>query len=51
IGEISVGSTPINTPKKQLIITIGAVTGFILSVFLVLLMQFIRGDEAITSKA
>jgi len=50
IGEIGVGTTPINTPKKQLIITVGAVTGFILSIFLVFLMQFIRGDEAAANK-
>lgn len=50
IGEISVGTTPINTPKKQLIIAVGAVTGFVLSIFLIFLMQFIRGDETTASK-
>lgn len=50
IGEIGVGTTPINTPKKQLIITVGAVTGFILSIFLVFLMQFIHGDETTVSR-
>ncbi|MBN2965572.1 hypothetical protein JWV37_12340 [Sulfurospirillum sp. T05] len=51
IGEISAGTTPINTPKKQLLIVVGAMTGFIFSIFLVFLMQFIRGDEATASKA
>lgn len=50
IGEIITSKSPV-APKKKLIVMVGAVTGFIFSIFLVFLMQFIRGDEATASKA
>lgn len=43
ISEIKVGSEPINTPKKNLIISVAFVTGLILSIFLVFFMEFIKG--------
>ncbi|MFY9070700.1 Wzz/FepE/Etk N-terminal domain-containing protein [Aliarcobacter butzleri] len=42
IGDIIISNEPINKPKKSLIITAAFVTGFILSIFLVFFMQFIR---------
>lgn len=41
IGDIVINNTPINTPKKSLIVIVAFVTGFILSIFLVFFMQFI----------
>lgn len=43
IGNISISNKAINTPKKKLIVVVSFVTGFILSVFLVFLMNFIQG--------
>ena len=42
VGEININNNPINKPKKKLIFVISFVTGFILSVFLVFFMEFIR---------
>ena len=50
VGDVITSESPV-APKKKLIVVVGAVTGFILSIFLVFLMQFIRGDEATASKA
>ena len=41
IGEIKVSDTPINMPKKRLIVVVAFITGFILSIFLVFFLQFI----------
>ena len=51
IGNISISNKAINTPKKKLIIVVAFVTGFILSIFLVFLMNFIQGfkEEKINS--
>jgi capsular polysaccharide biosynthesis protein len=43
IGDTSINNTPINTPKKKLIVIVAFITGFILSIFLVFFMQFISG--------
>ena len=45
IGELTISNTPINTPKKKLIVTVSFVTGLILSIFLVFFLEFIRNDE------
>jgi len=45
IGDISISDTPVNTPKKKLIVVVAFVTGFILSIFLVFFLAFIRNDE------
>ncbi|MCT7605861.1 hypothetical protein [Aliarcobacter butzleri] len=42
IGEIIISNEPINKPKKSLIIATAFVTGFILSIFLVFFIEFIR---------
>jgi len=42
IGELKIDDKPINTPKKKLIVVVAFVTGFILSIFLVFFMQFVR---------
>ncbi|MBF7066150.1 Wzz/FepE/Etk N-terminal domain-containing protein [Aliarcobacter butzleri] len=42
IGDITISNEPINKPKKSLIITVAFVTGFILSIFLVFFIEFIR---------
>ena len=42
IGDIVIGYEPINKPKKLLIVIVGFVTGFIMSIFLVFIMQFIN---------
>ncbi|MDK2046959.1 Wzz/FepE/Etk N-terminal domain-containing protein [Aliarcobacter butzleri] len=42
IGDIIISNEPINKPKKSLIITVAFVTGFILSIFLVFFMQFVK---------
>ena len=42
IGDIIISNEPINKPKKSLIITVAFVTGFILSIFLVFFIEFIR---------
>lgn len=41
IGDININPNPINKPKKQLIILSSFITGFILSIFIILIMQFI----------
>ncbi|MGB7403226.1 MAG: Wzz/FepE/Etk N-terminal domain-containing protein [Arcobacter sp.] len=43
IGSITVDDSPINKPKKKLIVTVAFVTGFILSILLVFLIEFIKG--------
>lgn len=45
IGEIHINNTPINVPKKKLIIVVAFVTGLILSIFFVFLLEFIRGEK------
>ncbi len=46
IGKTIINNTPINTPKKKLIVTVAFVTGFILSIFLVFFLEFIaKSDE------
>lgn len=42
IGDIMISNEPINKPKKSLIVTIAFVTGFILSIFLVFFIEFVR---------
>ncbi|MCT7592496.1 Wzz/FepE/Etk N-terminal domain-containing protein [Aliarcobacter butzleri] len=42
IGDIIISNEPINQPKKSFIITVAFVTGFILSIFLVFFIEFIR---------
>ena len=41
IGEISISNQPINLPKKKLIVIVSFVSGLILSIFLVFLLNFI----------
>ena len=43
VGKIKIEDTPINKPKKKLIVAVAFVTGFILSIFLVFFMEFIKG--------
>lgn len=43
VGNIVINSTPINQPKKLLIVTVAFVSGLILSVFLVFFIEFIKG--------
>ncbi len=43
MGSITVDDSPINKPKKKIIVTVAFVTGFILSIFLVFFIEFIRG--------
>lgn len=48
IGDIIISNEPINKPKKSLIVTVAFVTGIILSIFLVFLIQIfynIRKEE------
>lgn len=45
IGEITIGNTPINMPKKTLIVAVAFVTGLILSIFFVFLLEFIRAEK------
>lgn len=40
IGDIQIDNNQINNPKKTLIVVVSFVTGFILAVFLVFIMQF-----------
>ena len=42
VGDINIGNEPVNKPKKKLILAVSFVTGFILSIFLVFFMEFIR---------
>lgn len=42
IGNIVIDDTPINKPKKLLIVVVSFVSGFILSIFLVFFMQFVN---------
>lgn len=42
IGTIVINNTPINTPKKKLIVTVSFVTGFILSIFIVFFIEFVN---------
>ncbi|KLE11789.1 hypothetical protein AF80_00125 [Aliarcobacter butzleri L355] len=42
IADITISNEPINKPKKSLIIIVAFVTGFILSIFLVFFIEFIR---------
>lgn len=42
VGDINIGNEPVNKPKKKLIVAVSIVTGFILSIFLVFFMEFIR---------
>lgn len=42
-GGISILDEAVNKPKKMLMLSVGFVTGFTLSIFLVFFMQFIRG--------
>ncbi|WP_428026071.1 Wzz/FepE/Etk N-terminal domain-containing protein [Arcobacter sp.] len=42
IGKIKIDDNPINKPKKKLIVSVAFITGFILSIFLVLLIDFIQ---------
>ena len=45
IGDISISNTPVNKPKKKLIVTVAFVTGLILSIFLVFFLEFIGKKE------
>jgi len=42
IGEVTISNQPINKPKKKLIVAVSFVTGFILSIFLVFFIDFIK---------
>jgi LPS O-antigen subunit length determinant protein (WzzB/FepE family) len=42
IGDIAINNEPINKPKKRLIVVVSFVTGFILSIFLVFFIEFIK---------
>lgn len=42
IGDIIISNEPINKPKKSFIVIVTFVTAFILSIFLVFLIEFIR---------
>lgn len=42
IGNIVIDDTPINKPKKLLIVVVSFVSGIILSIFLVFFMQFVN---------
>lgn len=42
VADMKVGDSPINTKNKSLIIIISFITGFIVSVFLLLFIEFIR---------
>ncbi|MDX4049660.1 Wzz/FepE/Etk N-terminal domain-containing protein [Aliarcobacter skirrowii] len=43
-GGVAILDTPINQPKKKLIVAVAFVTGFILSIFLVFFLKFIKKD-------
>ncbi len=43
VSEIRVSNKPINKSKKKLIVVVTFVTGFILSIFLVFFIEFIKG--------
>lgn len=43
IGTLVINKTPINKPKKKLIVSVAFVTGVILSIFLVFFVEFVRG--------
>lgn len=45
LGSIAI-SDQINRPKKKLIVAVSLVTGFVLSIFLVFFIEFIRGFRA-----
>ncbi|RXJ78017.1 hypothetical protein CRV03_03335 [Arcobacter sp. F155] len=42
VSEINISDEPINKSKKKLIVTVAFVTGFILSIFLVFFIEFIK---------
>ncbi|MCG3681426.1 Wzz/FepE/Etk N-terminal domain-containing protein [Aliarcobacter butzleri] len=42
IGDIIISNEPINKPKKTLIVIVAFVTGFILSIFLVFFIEFVK---------
>lgn len=42
IGDITISNEPINKPKKTLIVIVSFVTAFILSIFLVFFIEFVR---------
>lgn len=42
IGNIVIDDNPINKPKKTLIVVVSFVSGFILSIFLVFFIEFVR---------
>ncbi|MBW6487955.1 Wzz/FepE/Etk N-terminal domain-containing protein [Sulfurimonas sp.] len=45
IGETQIDGTPINIPKKKLIVAVAFVTGLILSIFFVFFLEFIRNEK------
>lgn len=45
IGNIIILDEPINKPKKRLIVTVAFVTGLILSIFIVFLLDFFREEK------
>ncbi|QDF29361.1 Wzz/FepE/Etk N-terminal domain-containing protein [Halarcobacter anaerophilus] len=42
ISDVKIGNNPINKPKKKLIVVVAFVIGFIISIFLVFLIVFIK---------
>lgn len=42
IGNINIQNKPINVPKKKFIVIVSFFSGFILSIFLILFMQFVK---------
>ncbi|WP_373073939.1 Wzz/FepE/Etk N-terminal domain-containing protein [Sulfurimonas sp.] len=42
VGDIVIGNKPVNKPKKKLIVILAFITGFILSIFLVIFIEFVR---------
>lgn len=51
IGNIIILDEPINKPKKRLIVTVAFVTGLILSIFIVFLLNFFREEKNKTLNA
>ncbi|MCK9454065.1 Wzz/FepE/Etk N-terminal domain-containing protein [Sulfurimonas sp.] len=45
IGDINIDDSPINAPKKKLIIAVAFITGLILSIFLVFFLEFLRNEK------
>ena len=51
VGDITIGNTPTNTPKKKLIVVVAFVTGLILAIFLIFFKEFIKSFKDENSDA